>query len=127
MCRFVLFGGDSCINHEPGSGQGSFKWHKQGSTGVDGSSSSSNIQCTSLFIEPVSWMLPLLEGTIDGKVYIVSQLSHNVGPSVNQSVSQSLSQSVSQSFSQSVIHSVSQSVSQSASQPVCQSVTQSLS
>lgn len=68
-CRFVLFGGDSCINHEPGSGQVSFKWHKQGSTGVDGSrSSSSNIQCTSLFIEPVSWMLPLLEGTIDGKL-----------------------------------------------------------
>ena len=118
MCRFVLFGGDSCINHEPGSGHVSFKWHKQGSTGVDGSSSS-NIQCTSLFIEPVSWMLPLLEGTIDGKVCIVSQLSHNVGPSVNQSVSQSVIQPVSHSFSQ--------SVSQSVSQPVSQSVSQSLS
>lgn len=67
-CRFMLFSGDSSIDHEPGSGQVSFKRHKQDFSAVDGSNSSSKSQCTSLFIEPVSWMLPLLEGTIDGKL-----------------------------------------------------------
>ena len=43
----------------------SFKWHKQDSHRVN---KSDNTQCTSLFIEPVSWMLPILEGTVDGKV-----------------------------------------------------------
>lgn len=65
----MLFGGDSRIEHEPGSGQVSFKRHKQDSNVhvvEDGNSRST--QCTSLFIEPVSWMLPLLEGTTEGKV-----------------------------------------------------------
>lgn len=67
----MLFGGDSRIEHEPGSGQVSFKRHKQDSNVhvvEDGNSRST--QCTSLFIEPVSWMLPLLEGTTEGKVII---------------------------------------------------------
>lgn len=63
----MLFGGDSCIEHEAGSGQVSFKRHKQDSGAIE---YSSNIKCTSLFIEPVSWMLPLLEGTTEGKVLI---------------------------------------------------------
>lgn len=67
-CRFMLFGGDSSIDHEPGSGQVSFRRHKQDSSAVNWSNSSSKGPCTSLFIEPVSWMLPLLEGTIDGKL-----------------------------------------------------------
>lgn len=64
-CRLALFSGTSLIAHEPGSGQLSFKWHKQDCNTVD---DSSNTQCTSLFIEPVGWMLPLLEGTVDGKL-----------------------------------------------------------
>lgn len=66
-CRLVLFGGDSCIEHEPGSGQVSFKQHKQDFRVVKDSNKSS-AQCTSIFIEPVSWMLPLLEGIIEGKL-----------------------------------------------------------
>ena len=66
----MLFGGDSCIEHEPGSGQVSFKQHKQDFRVVKDSNRSS-AQCTSIFIEPVSWMLPLLEGIIEGKVCIV--------------------------------------------------------
>lgn len=61
-CRLTLFNGASLITHEPGSGQMSFKRHKQDFHAVD------NTQCTSLFIEPVNWMLPLLEGTVDGKL-----------------------------------------------------------
>jgi len=64
----VLFGGDSCIEHEPGSGQMSFKQHKQDFSVFEDNNRSS-AQCTSLFIEPVSWMLPLLEGTVEGKVF----------------------------------------------------------
>lgn len=63
----MLFGGDSCIEHKAGSGQVSFKRHKQDS-GAKEYSNSSDIKCTSLFIEPVSWMLPFLEGTTEGKV-----------------------------------------------------------
>lgn len=66
----MLFGGDSCIEHEPGSGQVSFKQHKQDFRVVKDSNKSS-AQCTSIFIEPVSWMLPLLDGIIEGKVCIV--------------------------------------------------------
>ncbi|KAL9988494.1 hypothetical protein ACROYT_G002948 [Oculina patagonica] len=62
-CRLVLFGGDSCIEHEAGSGQASFKRHKQDSSAVKYDNS-----CTSLFIEPVGWMLPLLEGATEGKL-----------------------------------------------------------
>ena len=63
----MLFGGDSYIEHEPGSGQVSFKQHKQDFSIMKDNRSSA--QCTSLFIEPVSWMLPLLEGIIEGKVF----------------------------------------------------------
>lgn len=64
----MLFGGDSCIEHEAGSGQASFKQHKQDFSAVKFGNSCDS-QCTSLFIEPVGWMLPLLEGTTEGKVY----------------------------------------------------------
>lgn len=63
-CRLSLFDVTSVIAHEPGSGQTSFKWHKQDLYEVD----PINYQCTSLFVEPVRWMLPLLEGTVDGKL-----------------------------------------------------------
>ena len=63
--RLALFNGTSVIAHEPGSGQMSFKWHKQNPHTVN---NSDNTQCTSLFIEPAGWMLPMLEGTVDGKV-----------------------------------------------------------
>lgn len=76
----MLFGGDSCIEHEPGSGQMSFKQHKQDFSVVeDNTGNRSSAQCTSLFIEPVSWMLPLLEGIIEGKVftfYLIYDLSY---------------------------------------------------
>lgn len=74
----MLCGGDSCIEHEPGSGQMSFKQHKQDFSVVEDNNRSS-AQCTSLFIEPVSWMLPLLEGIIEGKVftfYFIYDLSY---------------------------------------------------
>lgn len=75
----MLFGGDSSIDHEPGSGQVSFRRHKQDSSAVNWSNSSNKGPCTSLFIEPVSWMLPLLEGTIDGKVLMVyTQLNKHI-------------------------------------------------
>lgn len=63
--RLALFTGGSIITHELGSGQLSFRRHKQDSPAV---TNGSDTQCTSLFIEPVSWMLPSLEGTIEGKV-----------------------------------------------------------
>ncbi|XP_029212077.2 dual specificity protein phosphatase 12-like isoform X4 [Acropora millepora] len=64
-CRLLLFDTNSVLAHEPGSGQTSFKWQKQDLHKVD---PKINTQCTSVFIEPVTWMLPLLEGTVDGKL-----------------------------------------------------------
>ncbi|XP_015764779.1 PREDICTED: dual specificity protein phosphatase 12-like [Acropora digitifera] len=64
-CRLLLFDTNSLLAHEPGSGQTSFKWQKQDLHKVD---PKNNTQCTSVFIEPVTWMLPLLEGTVDGKL-----------------------------------------------------------
>lgn len=61
-----MFDTNSVIAHEPGSGQTSFKWQKQDL--VHKVDPKNNTQCTSVFIEPVTWMLPLLEGTVDGKV-----------------------------------------------------------
>ena len=74
--RLALFTGGSVITHELGSGQLSFRRHKQDSPVV---TNSTDTQCTSLFIEPVSWMLPLLEGTIEGKVVCSNKMSHIEG------------------------------------------------
>ena len=83
----MLFGGDSCIEHEPGSGQKSFKQHKQDFSVVKDSNRSS-AQCTSIFIEPVSWMLPLLEGIIEGKVCTVRPFIYS--PSLSMGIFQTL-------------------------------------
>ena len=60
--RNMLFDATCLMTHELGQGQSSFKRHKQGDVAEQVS------DCTSYFIEPVSWMLPMLEGNMDGKV-----------------------------------------------------------
>lgn len=85
----MLFGGDSCIEHEPGSGQKSFKQYKQDFSVVKDSNRSS-APCTSIFIEPVSWMLPLLEGIIEGKVCTVRPFIYSLLSSLSVGIFQTL-------------------------------------
>lgn len=87
----MLFSGDSCIEHEPGSGQMSFKQHKQDFS-VMKDNNRSSAQCTSIFIEPVSWMLPLLEGIIEGKVCTVRSFIYSLLSSLSTGIFQTLNQ-----------------------------------
>ena len=71
--RFMLFDAGDLIGHEIGCGHSSFKWHKRvHQVHVD---IGEDNPCTSLFIEPVNWMLPLLVGNVEGKVHY---MLHNI-------------------------------------------------
>lgn len=63
-CRRVLVTNRNMLDHESGSGQVSFRWHKR-----DTPHSPSDQQCTSLFVEPMAWMEAELSlGLIEGKL-----------------------------------------------------------
>ena len=49
-CRRVLVSNRNMLDHNPGDGQVSFRYHKR-----DGASQSTS-SCTSLFVEPMAWM-----------------------------------------------------------------------
>ncbi|CAH1272576.1 DUSP12 [Branchiostoma lanceolatum] len=64
-CRRGLFRSDSIMEHETGSGQTCFSWYKRGGAGDGGSSS---VQCSSIFVIPVTWMAESLAGVVQGKL-----------------------------------------------------------
>jgi len=57
-CRFVIGTEVNVLQHESGTGQTSFKFRKRDA------SSGENVKCSSLFIEPMKWMLQ--SGVVDG-------------------------------------------------------------
>ncbi|EDO34381.1 predicted protein, partial [Nematostella vectensis] len=61
-CRVTLFNSGSTVEHETGSMP--FNWQKKDQTHLN----TSMPLCTSLFIEPVEWMLSGLQGTVAGKI-----------------------------------------------------------
>ncbi|XP_077986229.1 dual specificity protein phosphatase 12-like [Glandiceps talaboti] len=63
MCRRAVFRGSSVIKHKTGCGPRMFKF-KSGK-----SRTPVEITCTSLFIEPVTWMEPVLAGYLAGKLF----------------------------------------------------------
>ncbi|XP_022085266.1 dual specificity protein phosphatase 12-like isoform X2 [Acanthaster planci] len=73
-CRRAIFLDLSVLSHITGEGQRSFQWHKQShplSQGVSSPPSDTmdpSASCTSLFVEPVKWMEPLMIGRLDGKL-----------------------------------------------------------
>ncbi|XP_070532117.1 dual specificity protein phosphatase 12-like isoform X4 [Ptychodera flava] len=62
MCRRAVFKGSSIIKHTVGKGSRIFK-SKSGK-----SRSPAEVSCTSVFIEPVAWMEPVLLGKLGGKL-----------------------------------------------------------
>ncbi|XP_033105784.1 dual specificity protein phosphatase 12-like isoform X2 [Anneissia japonica] len=67
-CRRVLISRENVIGHDQGTGQEAFKWHKRSSPVEVASDPTRQSTCTSLFIEPVSWMKSAVVGTIQGKI-----------------------------------------------------------
>ncbi|XP_033643181.1 dual specificity protein phosphatase 12-like [Asterias rubens] len=71
-CRRAVFFQSMVLAHITGKGQTSFSWHKQmhplAVTTSPSSTMDSSISCTSLFVEPVKWMEPLLVGCLEGKL-----------------------------------------------------------
>ncbi|XP_071493736.1 dual specificity protein phosphatase 12-like [Diadema antillarum] len=77
-CRRALFRQSSVIAHSQGKGLSSFGWHKQvkqqgqspqvNVTGQGGQRDLASSSCTSVFIEPVSWMESFLLGVNEGKI-----------------------------------------------------------
>ena len=68
--RYKVFDSSSLVVHEKGQGSSSFGWNKGRKSSHNNyhSSTDSDVECTSLFIEPVEWMSATLVGTLDGKV-----------------------------------------------------------
>ncbi|XP_071947783.1 dual specificity protein phosphatase 12-like [Antedon mediterranea] len=67
-CRRLLLSRGNIIGHDQGSGQEAFKWNKRNMLAEVSSDPVTQSRCTSLFIEPVSWMESAIIGTTQGKI-----------------------------------------------------------
>ncbi|XP_054770573.2 dual specificity protein phosphatase 12-like [Lytechinus pictus] len=68
-CRRALFCQSSVIGHENTKGLWNFGWHKdKGQRSKFSSGEQGSIRCTSVFVEPVSWMESFLMNVLEGKI-----------------------------------------------------------
>ncbi|KAA8517939.1 hypothetical protein F0562_015413 [Nyssa sinensis] len=68
-CRRAVALQENVVDHMPGEGETSFEWHKRRSgnpfnKGVE-------IECSSIFVEPLHWMTAVEEGALEGKLSCV--------------------------------------------------------
>ncbi|EPS66422.1 hypothetical protein M569_08352, partial [Genlisea aurea] len=66
-CRRVVALKENVVAHAPGEGQSSFEWYRRRS-GDRFSRSDLDDECTSIFLEPLSWMTAVKEGGLEGKL-----------------------------------------------------------
>jgi hypothetical protein len=64
--RITLFTSSNVVEHKSGQVSHSFGWQKRSRSCQ--SRATNNVDCTSLFIEPVDWMSLTLLGSVEGKV-----------------------------------------------------------
>ncbi|XP_010552961.1 PREDICTED: dual specificity protein phosphatase 12-like [Tarenaya hassleriana] len=70
-CRRVVALEEHVVDHTPGEGETSFGWHKRRNNSLDNKLGGQD-QCSSIFVEPLSWMTPVKEGAMEGKLSCVN-------------------------------------------------------
>ncbi|XP_059646066.1 uncharacterized protein LOC132290332 [Cornus florida] len=65
-CRRVVALQENVVDHIPGEGETSFEWHKRRSGNPF--NKSDEMECSSLFVEPLRWMTAVEEGALEGKL-----------------------------------------------------------
>ncbi|GAB2218897.1 hypothetical protein Drorol1_Dr00002130 [Drosera rotundifolia] len=65
-CRRVVALQENVIDHVPGEGETSFGWNKRRSGNPF--DKHDEFECSSIFIEPLSWMTAVKEGALEGKL-----------------------------------------------------------
>ncbi|CAL5423061.1 unnamed protein product [Camellia sinensis] len=68
-CRRVVALQENIVDHVPGEGETSFGWHKR----KDGNpfNKCDEVECSSIFVEPLRWMTAVEEGALEGKLLCV--------------------------------------------------------
>ncbi|XP_076958229.1 uncharacterized protein LOC143633900 [Bidens hawaiensis] len=67
-CRRIVALKDNVINHIPGEGESSFEWHKRNNRNSY-NKYGDELECTSVFVEPLRWMKTVEEGALEGKLW----------------------------------------------------------
>ncbi|XP_052171771.1 uncharacterized protein LOC127787806 [Diospyros lotus] len=65
-CRRVVALQENVLDHVPGEGETSFEWHKRRSGNPF--NKNDEIECSSIFVEPLRWMTTVQEGALEGKL-----------------------------------------------------------
>ncbi|KAI7996627.1 putative inactive dual specificity protein phosphatase-like [Camellia lanceoleosa] len=68
-CRRVVALQENIVDHVPGGGETSFGWHKR--KGGNPFNKCDEIECSSIFFEPLCWMTTVKEGALEGKLLCV--------------------------------------------------------
>ncbi|XP_068659749.1 uncharacterized protein [Aristolochia californica] len=65
-CRRIVALQDHVVSHTPGEGEACFEWKKWRSGNTF--NCSDEVECSSIFIEPLKWMTAVEEGALEGKL-----------------------------------------------------------
>lgn len=65
-CRRIVALHENIVSHTPGEGETCFEWHKRKSGNPF--KRFDEIECSSIFIEPLRWMTTVEEGALEGKL-----------------------------------------------------------
>ncbi|KAI7980508.1 Dual specificity protein phosphatase 12 [Camellia lanceoleosa] len=68
-CRRVVALQENIVDHVLGEGETSFGWHKR--KGGNPFNKCDEIECSSIFVEPLHWMTTVEEGALEGKLLCV--------------------------------------------------------
>ncbi|CAL5420603.1 unnamed protein product [Camellia sinensis] len=68
-CRRVVALQENIVDHVLGEGETSFGWHKR--KGGNPFNKCDEIECSSIFVEPLRWMTTVKEGALEGKLLCV--------------------------------------------------------
>ncbi|GJW91260.1 dual specificity protein phosphatase 12-like protein [Tanacetum coccineum] len=66
-CRRVVALQENVVSHVPGEGESSFEWHRRSSGKYH--NKYDELECTSIFVEPLRWMKTVEEGALEGKLW----------------------------------------------------------
>lgn len=66
-CRRVVALEENVVSHVPGEGESSFEWHRRRSDNYF--NKYDELECTSIFVEPLRWMKTVEEGALEGKLW----------------------------------------------------------
>ncbi|KAI9121199.1 hypothetical protein K1719_008232 [Acacia pycnantha] len=65
-CRRIIASEENIVSHQHGKGDSSFKWKKR--SGNQWDKEKQQMECTSLFVEPMKWMQAVQEGSVEDKL-----------------------------------------------------------